>query len=659
MEKQEEQQKPGLGSFLPILLIGGAMLLFFQMGGSGDKPKEVPLPDQTLQDAPKKADFDFIQGPGETTTIDTGHFVAKLNSRGGRIDELYLRKSKELPLPASVIAAEGEEARRYEAFEGTRGNGMDFQFHLYFRGDYSEKNGVIGRSPIVPDWGKTELQLGEPALNRAAFRKEGPFVDGNVQEIRFRAPVRIRGNEFEITKIYRFIKGEHFFRQISILRNLDRKEFVWGGPLFFRSMGDLGPAPDSQETSVQTLYGRFYYYNNTLEHRMNVPPSNSMFSFIGCGENLADAPYGEYLQHPNTLRFMGTHSKYFFAYNKFFDNGNQLNQPDGLAIKNQIDPKGKEAFTAVFSDFRLSGNTGKEIEYKTPGKETTGDRKQLALAQQRTDALILDQEVYYGVRTDESHAFKDEKTAIQEFGSAEPEKEARGIIYTSSFLALFSKVRDGIVWVMRFLYLYVGNYGWVIILIASAFKLITFPLNQMQAKSMKKMSALKPELEKINEKYADNPTEKQKKTMEIYKKHNINPAKGCLPIVIQIPIFIALYSAFSESIELWRSPFILWMTDLSKPDTVYVIKDLLFLHNFHINILPLCMVASQLLQQKLTTVIMDPQQKIMMYMMPVIMIFFFWTMPSGVTLYWTIQNILAIVWQLVSDRFSSSDEKPA
>jgi len=164
-------------------------------------------------------------------------------------------------------------------------------------------------------------------------------------------------------------------------------------------------------------------------------------------------------------------------------------------------------------------------------------------------------------------------------------------------------------------------------------------------------------MERINEKYADNPQEKQKKTMELYKKHNVNPAKGCLPILIQIPIFIALYSAFSESIELWKSPFIFWMTDLSQPDTAYVIKDLIFWKdvNFHVNILPLFMVVSQLLQQRLTTVVTDPQQKIMMYMMPVIMIFFFWTMPSGVTLYWTIQNILAIGWQLISNRFSSDE----
>jgi len=131
---------------------------------------------------------------------------------------------------------------------------------------------------------------------------------------------------------------------------------------------------------------------------------------------------------------------------------------------------------------------------------------------------------------------------------------------------------------------------------------------------------------------------------------------GCLPILIQIPIFIALYSAFSDSIELWKSPFILWMKDLSQPDTIYVIKDLFVVKNLHINVLPLLMVGSQLLLQKMTTVTTDPQQKFLMYFMPIIMIFFFWSMPSGVTLYWTVQNIISVVWQLAVEKFSKEEK---
>jgi len=126
-------------------------------------------------------------------------------------------------------------------------------------------------------------------------------------------------------------------------------------------------------------------------------------------------------------------------------------------------------------------------------------------------------------------------------------------------------------------------------------------------------------------------------------------------MLIQIPIFIALYSAFTESIELWRSPFILWMKDLSEPDTIMTLN-LGIVNALPLNILPLLMVASQFAQQKLTTVSSDPQQKMLMYFMPLIMIFFFWSMPSGVTLYWTVQNIISVLWQVAANRFAKVDE---
>lgn len=126
-------------------------------------------------------------------------------------------------------------------------------------------------------------------------------------------------------------------------------------------------------------------------------------------------------------------------------------------------------------------------------------------------------------------------------------------------------------------------------------------------------------------------------------------------MLIQIPIFIALYSAFTESIELWHSPFFLWIKDLSEPDTIYTINYSI-IHNVPINILPLLMVGSQFAQQKLTTVVADPQQRMLMYIMPFMMIFFFWSMPSGVTMYWTVQNIIAVLWQLAVNRFAKVED---
>ena len=200
-----------------------------------------------------------------------------------------------------------------------------------------------------------------------------------------------------------------------------------------------------------------------------------------------------------------------------------------------------------------------------------GNRSRIKLLQkERRDALIIDNKVFVGVRSSQSHAFKNPALMQAAFGESKPNAEAEESLYQSAYTALFSGVSNFIITVMRWLYAFIGNYGWCIIIIALGFKLLTFPLNQMQVKGMQKMSELRPELEAINQQYGKNPQEKQKRVMQLFKKHNYNPAKGCLPVLIQMPIFVGLYSAFSGSVELWRSPFILWMDDLSRPDTVWL-----------------------------------------------------------------------------------------
>jgi YidC/Oxa1 family membrane protein insertase len=182
-------------------------------------------------------------------------------------------------------------------------------------------------------------------------------------------------------------------------------------------------------------------------------------------------------------------------------------------------------------------------------------------------------------------------------------------------------------------------------------------LNQKQADSMKKMQELSPQIKEINEKYEKDPQLKQQKIMELYKTNKVNPMGGCLPMLIQIPIFIALYTAFSDTVDLWESPF-LWVNDLSEPDTVYTLPSSLGIFALNVNLLPLVMVGSQILQSRFTVVSTDPNQKMMMYLMPLVMLYFFWSMPSGVTLYWTIQNILSILQQLWTNKFGK-DKKDA
>lgn len=632
----EEKQSPGsLTSLIPILLLGAVTFFMFQFLGEGEEKPEGEAP---VVPEEKRNDFQFSRGGGEETIIETDEAIYVLSSEGGRIARLYLKRTEEVHVPETWIEQSDDPiVKKYKALEVTRGHGMDFQPHLYY-------------SPPLED------RLGNPLLNQGNFRKQGPFKQGKITEVRYSMPLSFLNHRLELTKVFRFYEGESFFRQITVLRNLENKPFLLGGDLFYRTFGDLGPAPVSENERVLQTYGRFFYYNESLNQTHGVGGSGG--GFFSCSST-PKGPYQAYTEKDNSLQFMGSSSRYLVAYSHFLNPENPLHIPDGVVQKAKVSPEGRATFTAVFERFRLEPSTGDAVQLPELNQEVEGTgqqaapdntRQELVIAQKRRDALILDNQVFVGLRSDEAHKFDDSVLLQAEFGMSEPDAEARDVIYTSSFLAIFSKIRDGIIWLMRQIYKVIGNYGWAIIVIAVSFKLITWPLNQMQVKSMKTMSALKPEMDKINEKYADNPQEKQKKLMALYKEHNVNPAKGCLPMLIQIPIFIALYSAFSESMELWKSPFILWMNDLSQPDTVYIIKDLFFVQNFHINVLPLLMVGSQILQQRFTTVISDPQQKMLMYFMPVIMIFFFWSMPSGVTLYWTVQNIISIVWQLAANK---------
>lgn len=215
-------------------------------------------------------------------------------------------------------------------------------------------------------------------------------------------------------------------------------------------------------------------------------------------------------------------------------------------------------------------------------------------------------------------------------------------LYKSFDFGITAPVRDLLIWCLQALYVLIPNYGIGILLLSILLKLLFFPLNQKQLTSMKKMQDLQPEIQKINNKYKD-LQERQKKTMNLYKQYGVNPLGGCLPVLIQLPVFIALYSAFSDSYVLWQAPFIEpWIKDLSSPDTVYTFQSLPLFGSLNLNILPIFMVVTQFFQSKMTSISSDPNQKKIMQFLPVIFLFFFWNMPSGVVLYWTSQNILSI-----------------
>ena len=225
-------------------------------------------------------------------------------------------------------------------------------------------------------------------------------------------------------------------------------------------------------------------------------------------------------------------------------------------------------------------------------------------------------------------------------------------LYKSFDFGITEPIRDIIVWLLNLLFKIVPNYGVGIILIALLLKVAFFPLNQKQAESMKRLGELQPKIKELNDRYKNNREEKQRKLMELYKTHKVNPISGCLPMLIQLPVFISLYSAFSDSYDLWRSPFIPgWISDLSQPDLIYMLPvSLPLIGGFALRLLPVIMTITQFYQTKLTPSTGDESQRKIMLFMPFMMLFLFYPMPSGVVLYWTVQNVLSIVQQLYTNK---------
>lgn len=195
-----------------------------------------------------------------------------------------------------------------------------------------------------------------------------------------------------------------------------------------------------------------------------------------------------------------------------------------------------------------------------------------------------------------------------------------------------------LLWGLRFLHRFIPNYGVNIILLTGIVKLVTAPLTQTSFKSMKAMQKLQPEMQRLRERYKDDQATLQKEVMELYKRHRVNPVSGCLPMLLQLPIFVGLYNALMHAIELRHAPFMLWINDLSAPDR-------LMMSGIGIPVLVLLMGASMLVQQWMTPQQGDPTQQRMMMIMPVVFTFISINFPSGLVLYWLVNNVLTMAQQ--------------
>jgi YidC/Oxa1 family membrane protein insertase len=206
----------------------------------------------------------------------------------------------------------------------------------------------------------------------------------------------------------------------------------------------------------------------------------------------------------------------------------------------------------------------------------------------------------------------------------------------------------------RFLRLFIPNYGLVIIVFSIIIKLALHPLSKTSMKSMKKMQALQPMMTEIREKYKDDPQRMNQQVMNLYKDYGINPAAGCLPLLLQMPILFALYSVFRSSIELRQASFIAWIQDLSIPDVIFTLPFSIPLFGIsEVSGLALAMGITMFVQQKMT--VTDPRQAAMVWIMPIMMTLLFNGFPSGLNLYYFVFNILSIGQQAWLNKQSGNE----
>lgn len=211
---------------------------------------------------------------------------------------------------------------------------------------------------------------------------------------------------------------------------------------------------------------------------------------------------------------------------------------------------------------------------------------------------------------------------------------------------IIQPISIGIMWLLKFLHKFIPNYGFVLLVFSIVIKLIVYPLTHKSYESMKKMQALQPKLTEIKEKYGNNKEQLNKKTMAMYKEYGVNPLGGCLPMLLQMPLLIALFNVFRTTIELRNEPFIWWIKDLSSPDVIFSLPFNIPLYGNTVSVLPFVMAGMMLIQQKLSgTSSSNPQQKYMMYFMPIFMLLIFNNFPSGLVLYYTLFNLLTILQQ--------------
>jgi YidC/Oxa1 family membrane protein insertase len=218
---------------------------------------------------------------------------------------------------------------------------------------------------------------------------------------------------------------------------------------------------------------------------------------------------------------------------------------------------------------------------------------------------------------------------------------AEGLELTVDY-GILTILSEPLFWILKQIHNFVGNWGWAIIIITIMLKAVFYKLSETSYKSMAHMRKVQPRLQQLKERYGDDRQKLNEAMMKMYREEKINPLGGCLPILVQIPVFIALYWMLLESVEMRQAPFMLWINDLSSPDPYYV--------------LPVLMGITMLIQHKLNPTPLDPIQARVMMILPIAFTFFFLFFPAGLVLYWVVNNTLSIAQQWYITRVVIGDK---
>jgi YidC/Oxa1 family membrane protein insertase len=212
--------------------------------------------------------------------------------------------------------------------------------------------------------------------------------------------------------------------------------------------------------------------------------------------------------------------------------------------------------------------------------------------------------------------------------------------------SIIRPISKGVLWVLKFIHnTFHLNYGLVLLLFAVLVRLVTGPLTKKSYESSQNMQKIQPKIKKIQAKYKGDPQRLNRETMGLYKKHKVNPLGGCLPILLQMPLLWALFIVFRTTIEFRGAPFVLWISDLSKPDVVLDLPFSIPIYGDGVAVLPLIMGATLLLTMRMSSATMDKSQKPVMYFMNGFFVLLFNTFPSGLNLYYTTYNLLSFFQQ--------------